>query len=135
MHAIPFLAQDDYDRLLWLCDVNFVRGEDSFVRAQWARQPFAWHIYPQAEGAHLRKLEAFLDMYTGALDAASVARCRDFWRVWNGAPDAAGINAAWRGFVAAIPGLRRHGDAWAARLAAQQELATGLVTAAASWYN
>src|SRR5258706_8980038 len=31
---IPFLRQTDYDRLLWACDVNFVRGEDSFVRAQ-----------------------------------------------------------------------------------------------------
>ena len=44
--AIPFLAQDRYDQLLWACDVNFVRGEDSFVRAQWAARPFVWHIYP-----------------------------------------------------------------------------------------
>ena len=35
----PFLAQDRYDQLLWACDVNFVRGEDSFVRAQWAGGP------------------------------------------------------------------------------------------------
>src|SRR5690242_19650822 len=32
----PFVPQDRYDEVLWSCDVNFVRGEDSFVRAQWA---------------------------------------------------------------------------------------------------
>src|SRR6185437_6802324 len=41
--AVPFLTQDRYDELLWACDVNFVRGEDSFVRAQWAARPFVWH--------------------------------------------------------------------------------------------
>ena len=28
-------------------DVNFVRGEDSFVRAQWAARAFVWQPYPQ----------------------------------------------------------------------------------------
>ena len=46
---LPFLAQDRYDELLWAADWNFVRGEDSFVRAQWAERPFVWHIYPQSE--------------------------------------------------------------------------------------
>ena len=40
--AIPFLDLDQYDRLLWACDVNFVRGEDSFVRAQFAARPLVW---------------------------------------------------------------------------------------------
>lgn len=40
VHALPFLPQDQYDLLLRACDVNFVRGEDSFVRAQWAQRPF-----------------------------------------------------------------------------------------------
>jgi len=39
LHAIPFLAQDRYDELLWACDLNFVRGEDSFVRALCRREP------------------------------------------------------------------------------------------------
>ena len=58
--TLPFVAQDDYDRLLWQCDMNIVRGEDSFVRAQWAARPFAWHIYPQADDTHRVKLEEFL---------------------------------------------------------------------------
>ena len=36
VQALPFIRQQDYDTLLWCCDFNAVRGEDSFVRAQWA---------------------------------------------------------------------------------------------------
>ena len=60
-HFLPFLTQTDYDHLLWSCDLNFVRGEDSLVRALWSAKPFVWQIYPQDDGAHLTKLQAFLD--------------------------------------------------------------------------
>jgi uncharacterized repeat protein (TIGR03837 family) len=59
---IPQLIQTDYDHLLWSCDLNFVRGEDSLVRAIWAAKPFIWQIYPQHDGAHHAKLDAFLQM-------------------------------------------------------------------------
>ncbi len=59
---LPYLTQDDFDQLLWLCDLNFVRGEDSLVRALWAGKPLVWQIYPQDDGAHQHKLDAFLDM-------------------------------------------------------------------------
>ena len=127
LHAIPFLAQDDYDRLLWLCAVNFVRGEDSFVRAQWAARAFAWHIYPQAEGAHWRKLEAFVDGYAAGLDPGPAAALRRFWRAWNGAPEAGPIGTAWLDFADARPHLDRHADSWAAELASMPDLAAGLV--------
>jgi uncharacterized repeat protein (TIGR03837 family) len=58
---LPALTQADFDHLLWSCDLNFVRGEDSLVRAIWAGQPFVWQIYPQDDDAHLAKLDAFLD--------------------------------------------------------------------------
>lgn len=61
--AVPFIPQDDFDWLLTQCDLNCVRGEDSFVRAQWAGKPFIWDIYPQQVDAHLQKLAAFLDLY------------------------------------------------------------------------
>jgi uncharacterized repeat protein (TIGR03837 family) len=59
---LPQLAQVDFDHLLWSCDLNFVRGEDSLVRAIWAAKPFIWQIYPQHDGAHHAKLNAFLEM-------------------------------------------------------------------------
>src|SRR5690606_16865286 len=62
LHTLPFLSQDAFDQLLWCADLNLVRGEDSFVRAQWAGRPLLWHIYPQTENAHLDKLQAWLDI-------------------------------------------------------------------------
>jgi uncharacterized repeat protein (TIGR03837 family) len=76
--GLPHTDQDGFDRLLWACDLNFVRGEDSLVRALWAGQPLVWHIYPQHDHAHHAKLEAFLDW----LDAPTSLRL--FSRVWNG---------------------------------------------------
>ncbi len=131
LHAIPFVAQDAYDRLLWLSTVNFVRGEDSFVRAQWAARPFVWHIYPQTDDAHWRKLDAFIDRYSLGLALEPAAALRRFWRAWNGAPDAGAIDTAWKDFLAAHAHLEAHGDAWAAQLASVPDLTAGLVKAAA----
>lgn len=75
---LPLLAQHDYDHLLWACDVNFVRGEDSLVRALWAGKPFVWQIYPQDDGAHETKLEAFLDWQQAP------AGTRRWHAIWNG---------------------------------------------------
>ena len=58
---IPFVPQQDFDKLLNLADGAVIRGEDSFVRAQLAGKPFFWHIYPQEENIHLDKLHAFWD--------------------------------------------------------------------------
>ena len=61
--SMPFIPQDDYDWLLSQCELNIVRGEDSFIRAQLAGKPFIWNIYPQDDGAHEVKLNAFLNLY------------------------------------------------------------------------
>lgn len=79
---LPYLSQDDFDHLLWVCDLNFVRGEDSLVRAIWAGKPFIWHIYPQFDNAHHDKLAAFLDW----LQAPE--SLRQFHLRWNGVNDA-----------------------------------------------
>lgn len=79
---VPFVAQSDFDRLLWCADLNFVRGEDSFVRAAWAARPLVWQIYPQDGDAHLKKLEAWLARYPAPETARALARA------WNqGAED------------------------------------------------
>jgi uncharacterized repeat protein (TIGR03837 family) len=82
--AIPFLPQDRYDVLLWACDLNFVRGEDSFVRAQWAGRPFVWQIYAQQDDAHRTKLLAFLDRLLAGADEVLAASLRALWLGWNG---------------------------------------------------
>ncbi len=78
INQLPYVSQTEFDHLLWACDVNLVRGEDSLVRALWAGQPFAWHIYPQDDLAHHDKLHAF----ETALDMP--ADLRKFHAVWNG---------------------------------------------------
>jgi uncharacterized repeat protein (TIGR03837 family) len=59
----PFLSHDSFDELLWSCDLNFVRGEDSWIRALWAGKPFIWQPYIQENDIHLIKLKAFLKRY------------------------------------------------------------------------
>lgn len=127
LQVIPFLAQDAYDRLLWACDVNFVRGEDSFVRAQWAARPFVWQLYPQEGHAHFAKLAAFMDRYVEGLEPADALAMRSMAEAWNGAPGAPSIGPAWLAFAAAHPHLSAHAPAWATSLARLPELAQGLV--------
>jgi uncharacterized repeat protein (TIGR03837 family) len=115
---LPALTQTDYDHLLWACDLNFVRGEDSLVRALWAGQPFIWQIYPQDDGAHHAKLEAFLDW----LDAP--ASLRWFHRAWNGLTDP---NAARLPQPAELGVWSACARAARARLLAQDDLATQLL--------
>lgn len=93
LHFLPLLSQRGYDELLWSCDLNFVRGEDSVVRGLLAGVPLVWHIYPQEDLAHHAKLEAFLDWLQPPPDQ------RDFFRAWNGigsGPLPALDPAAWR---------------------------------------
>jgi uncharacterized repeat protein (TIGR03837 family) len=122
----PFVDQTAFDQRLWTCDLNFVRGEDSFVRAQWAARAFVWQIYPQAEDVHLLKLDAFLTRFESDLAAPAKRAQRAFWYAWNaGEPE--GIAAAWAPFRAQLPVLAAHGQAWAQVLARQTDLATALV--------
>src|SRR4029453_4749701 len=124
--AIPFVDQDAYDRLLWRCDLNFVRGEDSFVRAQWAARPLVWHVYPQADDAHRVKLDEFLARYRVGLDAATFAAIEAFWHPWTEG-DGLGAAAAWPAYRASLPAQAAHVTAWADRMAAKPDLATDLV--------
>lgn len=124
---VPFLPQPRYDELLWACDWNFVRGEDSFVRAQWALRPFVWHIYPQQERAHRVKLEAFLEIYCEGLEPPTEAALRALWHGWNEPAAPAGLmRAAWESLNGHQDRLRQHARGWAARLALPGDLAANL---------
>jgi len=122
VHVLPLVEQDEYDKLLWACDINFVRGEDSFVRAQWAAKPFVWHIYPQHDGVHMKKLDAMLDLYSKGLQAQCALDVKTLWHGWNAgvAPEQPGDNITaghWNDFLLHQSVLLRHADLWARHLA------------------
>ncbi|KAF1305376.1 elongation factor P maturation arginine rhamnosyltransferase EarP [Pseudomonas putida] len=130
VQILPFVSQDDYDRLLWSCDFNAVRGEDSFVRAQWAGRPMLWHIYVQEENAHWEKLDAFLHLYRQGLSDAAGEAMVALWRAWNMNHD---MHQAWRGARKHWPELQQHAREWAARQAARPDLAKALVQFYRNW--
>jgi len=119
---LPFLTPDDFDRLLWSSDLNFVRGEDSFVRAQWAARPLVWHIYPQEEAAHLDKLDAWLARYSTNDLIASVHRA------WNGDGTYGQLSSILETLLTPVALGRWKTDAlqWSTHLAHQHELADHL---------
>lgn len=132
VRVLPFIAQQDYDRLLWASDINFVRGEDSFVRAQWAAKPMVWHIYPQDEHAHLSKLGAFLDLYTDGAARPTVEAVRELHGAWNselnGEMRAPRITPElWQQWMEVLPDLRRLAENWANHLINQEDLCSSLV--------
>ena len=122
---IPFLEQTRYDLLLWACDLNFVRGEDSFVRAQWAGKPFVWQIYPQSDGAHAKKLNAFLTLYTQKMPANAAHALEQFWHGWNGLAEIG--QPQWQGYHTCLNTLKDWNADWLQQLQAQQGLASNLV--------
>ena len=126
---LPTLAQVDFDRLLWSCDLNFVRGEDSLVRAFWAGAPFVWQAYVQQDGAHQPKVEAFLDLFLADAPAGLRTGVRRLFTAWNGlggqiaSPSLEGLDAAeWPA----------HGQRWRDRLAARLDLTAALIAFVAS---
>ncbi|WP_028104122.1 elongation factor P maturation arginine rhamnosyltransferase EarP [Pseudoduganella violaceinigra] len=125
VRVLPFVPQQDYDKLLWSCDLNFVRGEDSWVRAQWAAKSFIWNIYAQDENLHHKKLRAFLQRYAAgsALDEFSLC--------WNGAGqgDWAGL---WKALVTAMPEISAKSSEWQQKILANGDLATNLTKFCAS---
>ncbi|MFO1311508.1 MAG: elongation factor P maturation arginine rhamnosyltransferase EarP [Burkholderiales bacterium] len=124
--VLPFVDQDAFDRRLWASDLNFVRGEDSFVRAQWAGRPYVWHVYPQEADAHLVKMDAFLTRVEAQLPATACAAQRAFWYAWNAGDPVMTVDA-WPAWRAAMPALGVIAGAWARALARHTDLATALV--------
>jgi uncharacterized repeat protein (TIGR03837 family) len=110
--VLPFMAQQEYDHLLSLCDFNFVRGEDSFVRAQ----------FPQSEEAHLEKLEAFLDLYCS--DSAEEGALKAFWRGWNQGED---CRELWHYLRPQLPSLQIQARRWQQQLAEKPDLVANLL--------
>ena len=83
LHELPHLPQTEFDHLLWSCDLNLVRGEDSAVRALWAGRPHVWQIYEQDDGVHADKLDAFMQRWMGNWPSDLTRNVQAAWRAWN----------------------------------------------------
>lgn len=121
VRVLPFIEQERYDELLWACDINFVRGEDSCVRAQWAGKPFVWHIYPQQDNVHFNKLSAFMELYCAGLQPDVAQALNNLWAGWNIGKngDQAALTSskhAWNEYLGHIALLRRHAREWSQHL-------------------
>jgi uncharacterized repeat protein (TIGR03837 family) len=124
LRLLPFLPQTQYDELLWACDLNMVRGEDSFVRAQWAGKPLIWQPYRQDDGAHQRKLQAFLQRYTAGIEPGAGAALRAFSDAWSAGSS---VRAQWPALRAARDELARYALNWSGELADLGEMSAKLV--------
>lgn len=130
VQILPYIQQEDFDRLLWSCDFNCVRGEDSFVRAQWAGKPFIWHIYPQQENTHLDKLSAFISLYNKGLDNDIKALLEDAWHLWNTSGD---MRSVWQQLIKHEKTLQKHAVAWCEEQRKLPDIATKLACFYQDW--
>jgi uncharacterized repeat protein (TIGR03837 family) len=124
LKVIPFLAQPDYDLLLAACDLNFVRGEDSIIRAHWAGRPFVWQIYRQQKNAHLLKLQAFIHRYCQAMPTPLAKVVQQFYYNWN---TNAELEDSWLDFYGILRQLADYNRLWHQQLLANGDLASNLV--------
>lgn len=118
---LPWLSQIDFDHLLWACDLNFVRGEDSLVRALWAGKPWVWQIYPQDDQAHVAKLQAFLTTMQAPADL------QDLHTLWNAAQAPSNATPAYNITAEKLTRWQLHAQTVRARLQQQEDLATQLL--------
>lgn len=124
VEVLPFLSHADYDQLLARCDINFVRGEDSWVRAIWASKPFIWQPYQQEDAAHLPKLNAFLAQYYQAMSATEREIVEAMHMVWL---DAAFQAEVWERYISAWPSIAPATQQASQALYSQPDLASKLV--------
>jgi uncharacterized repeat protein (TIGR03837 family) len=138
LECYALLAQQEFDRLLWSCDLNFVRGEDSWVRAIWAGRPFIWQPYRQANLTHRAKLEAFLGRLAGTAErpdhgdhqscdpepeqAAQAAMA--MMRAWDGDGR---LEECWPAYEASLPAISRLHRRLTGELCQQPDLCSQLL--------
>ncbi len=122
VHILPFLSQADYDALLRDCDLNFVRGEDSWLRAICAGKPFIWQPYVQEENTHLKKLEAFLSLFYADFEQKEMlCKAHEYWATGHMSSDV--LND----YLNNLNTLKTYTLQQSQQLAKQPDLATKLV--------
>ncbi|MGV3583321.1 MAG: elongation factor P maturation arginine rhamnosyltransferase EarP [Methylophilus sp.] len=124
LKVLPFLSQDEYDALLRACDINFVRGEDSWLRAIWAGKPMIWQPYVQEKNIHIKKLNAFLDMFYASCDTAAQAAICKMYRSWTSGTL---VDSDWINVMQHKEILNQHARTQKSNFSKQPDLASKLV--------
>ncbi|BFM12991.1 elongation factor P maturation arginine rhamnosyltransferase EarP [Simiduia litorea] len=125
LNGLKFMDQSQYDQLLAICDLNFVRGEESFVRTQMLAKPFVWHIYPQREETHIIKLEAFLTLYLADAPSEVKSAVLAVSRAWN-QPHLTS-KSSWQAALEQLPAIALHAQHWRAKQMLNGDLASNIV--------
>ncbi len=125
IHLLPFLSQADYDCLLWACDLNFVRGEDSWIRAIWAEKPFIWQPYIQSDETHILKLKAFLDLYLSAATSEISTLINESQLAWSSADTTTQMPI--NHLIEQLPAIQNYAKKVTKTLMLQPDLATKLM--------
>lgn len=131
VQVLPMLSQPGYDQLLAMCDLNLVRGEDSWIRALWAARPMIWQPYIQSEDTHVLKLKAFLQHYLADAPPALASLIEHGMLAWT---QGTWQTTDWQAWVAQLPALKQHAQHFANRQAEQTDLATKLVIFIEKWW-
>lgn len=127
-------SQSQFDEILQACDLNFVRGEDSFIRAHWAsagrwRVPFIWQPYRQEGQGHSHKLAGWMQQ---VLVDPKLSVLIDFHWGWNGlrAVDThhdLPLESAWEGLVGGFAGVKERLHRACLQLAGRPSLEGSLI--------
>lgn len=125
VRLVPFLSQYNYDRLLWACDLNFVRGEDSWIRAIWASKPFIWQPYIQTEETHIKKMRAFLAAYSHNAPKEIQSLLLNTHLTWSAAKEDKGD---FKELMLALPKLNSYAKQQTHLQSIQADLATNLLS-------
>jgi len=126
--TLPFCPQGEFDELLAQYDVLFVRGEDSFVRAQLAGKPLIWQIYATEDNAHASKLASFFDLYSKGLSQECALALWNCWRSWNSLENSPNFSECWIGLSSHWHELQTHAQRWQKRLFDGPELVKEVLT-------
>lgn len=121
LQVLPFLSQNDYQQLLWACDINFVRGEDSWVSAIWAGKPLIWQPYPQPDETRMEKLNTFLDTYSHGLSCEKKQLLYEVHQQWM-----TGKSPCITDYMQQLNALSEHAMMQCQQLAQQADLAEQL---------
>lgn len=80
---LNFMDQTQWDSIMKLCSVLFIRGEESLTRACLSGFPFVWHAYPQSDEYQLVKVNALLERIHSFFAESDFEIIKKVWVLFN----------------------------------------------------